>query len=631
MLRANQLEIAANAPSPGCALEAAQDYTRWLATHHYENFNVVSWLLPKELHQHFYNLYAYCRWADDLGDEVPDTQRALELLAWWEQELEGCYEGRPGHPVFIALRETIVAKEIPKQPFADLLKAFRQDQTVKRYPTWDAVLNYCVYSANPVGRLVLYLCGYRDEPRQRLSDATCTALQLANFWQDVSRDLEKGRIYIPLDDAAAHSLAEKDIVERRFDARYISLMKDLIARTRALFAEGMPLAKMVDARLSVDLEMFSRGGIAVLDAIEAADYNTLHHRPSIGKAKQARLLGRALVTHLVAKDSKPAAAVQKQSADRLLAQSYEECHRIARSSHSNFYYAFFLLPKKRRDGLAALYAFMRFVDDVADQDNDLAAKQRSLAKWRAALDEAVNANGRANASAPSGAAGVLPALIDTMRRYNLPARYLHDLISGAEMDLTVNSYPTFDRLREYCYRVAGTVGLTCTHVFGFRDARALDLAEKLGLAFQLTNIIRDVRADYAMRRVYLPDEDLAEYNVKPEDFARREATLGVRELLRFEAQRAWQCYEEGAALLTLVEPESHAALWLLVHTYSALLARIEDLDFAVFGERVRLSKAEKLVFIAKARFTRLTEENILEKRDRHRRRAGGDGSRRRAG
>jgi squalene synthase HpnC/squalene synthase HpnD len=631
MLRPNELEIAANVPSPGCTPEAAQDYTRWLATHHYENFNVVSWLLPKELHQHFYNLYAYCRWADDLGDEVPDTHRALELLAWWEQELESCYEGRPSHPVFIALRETIVAKEIPKQPFADLLKAFRQDQTVKRYPTWDAVLNYCVYSANPVGRLVLYLCGYRDEPRQHLSDATCTALQLANFWQDVSRDLEKGRIYIPLDAAAAHGLAEADIVARRFDARYIDLMKGLIARTRALFAEGLPLAKMVDARLRVDLEMFSRGGIAVLDAIEAAGYNTLHHRPSIGKAKQARLLGRALVTHLVAKDSKPATAAQEQSADRLLAQSYEECHRIARSSHSNFYYAFFLLPKKRRDGLAALYAFMRLVDDVADQDNDLAAKQRGLAKWRAALDEAVNANGRANTSAPSAAVEVLPALVDTMRCYNMPARYLHDLISGAEMDLTVKSYPTFDRLREYCYRVAGTVGLTCTHVFGFRDARALDLAEKLGLAFQLTNIIRDVRDDYAMGRVYLPDEDLAEYNVNPEDFARREATLGVRELLRFEAQRAWQCYEEGAALLRFVEPESHAALWLLVHTYSALLARIEDLGFAVFDERVRLSKAEKLVFIAKARFTRLTEENILEKRDRYRRRAGGDGSRRRAG
>jgi squalene synthase HpnC/squalene synthase HpnD len=631
MLRPNELEIAANAPSPGCTPEAAQGYTRWLATHHYENFNVVSWLLPKELHQHFYNLYAYCRWADDLGDEVPETQRALELLAWWELELEGCYEGRPSHPVFIALRETIVAKEIPKQPFADLLKAFRQDQTVKRYPTWDAVLNYCVYSANPVGRLVLYLCGYRDEQRQRLSDATCTALQLTNFWQDVARDIEKGRIYIPLDAAAAHGLTEAEIVERRFDDRYVNLMKDLIVRTRARFAEGMPLTKMVDARLSVDLEMFSRGGIAVLDAIEASGYNTLHHRPAIGKGKQARLLGRALVTHLVAKEAKSAAAAQQQSDDRLLAQSYEACHRIARSSRSNFYYAFFLLPKQRRDGLAALYAFMRLVDDVADQDNDLAAKQRGLAKWRASLDEAVNANGRANTSAPSDAAEVLPALGDTMRRYNMPARYLHDLVSGAEMDLTVKCYPTFDRLREYCYRVAGTVGLTCTHVFGFRDARALDLAEKLGLAFQLTNIIRDVRDDYAMGRVYLPDEDLAQYNVKPEDFARREATLGVRELLRFEAQRAWQCYEEGAALLTLIEPESRAALWLLAHTYSALLARIEALDFAVFGERVRLSKAEKLVFIAKARFARLTEENILEKRDRDRRRAGGDGGRRRAG
>jgi squalene synthase HpnC len=631
MLRPNELEIAANAPSPGCTLEAAQTYTRWLATHHYENFNVVSWLLPKELHQHFYNLYAYCRWADDLGDEIPDTQRALDLLDWWEQELNDCYEGRPSHPVFIALRETIVAKDIPKQPFADLLKAFRQDQTVKRYPTWDAVLNYCVYSANPVGRLVLYLWGYRDEQRQRLSDATCTALQLTNFWQDVARDIEKGRIYIPLDAAAAHGLTEAEIVERRFDDRYVNLMKDLIVRTRALFAEGMPLAKMVDTRLSVDLEMFSRGGIAVLDAIEAAGYNTLHHRPSIGKGKQARLLGRALVTHLVAKDPKPAASGQEPSADHLLAQSYEECHRIARSSHSNFYYAFFLLPKKRRDGLAALYAFMRLVDDVADEGNDLAVKQRGLAKWRAALDEVANANGRAITSALPGAAEVLPALVDTMRRYNMPARYLHDLISGAEMYLTVRSYPTFDRLREYCYRVAGTVGLTCTHVFGFRDARALDLAEKLGLAFQLTNIIRDVRDDYAMGRVYLPDEDLAQYNVNREDFARSEATLGVRELLRFEAQRAWQCYEEGAALLTLVEPESRAALWLLVHTYSALLARIEDLDFAVFGERVRLSKGEKLVFIAKARFTRLTEENILEKRDRDRRRAGRDGGRRRAG
>jgi 15-cis-phytoene synthase len=233
-------------------------------------------------------------------------------------------------------------------------------------------------------------------------------------------------------------------------------------------------------------------------------------------------------------------------------------------------------------------------------------------------------------SPPNTSLAVLPALADTLERYKIPTRYLHDLISGAEMDLTIQSYPTFDRLKEYCYRVAGTVGLTCTHVFGFKDGRAVDLAEKLGLAFQLTNIIRDVREDYAVGRVYLPEEDLARYNVSAADFAKSEANLGVRELLRFEADRAWQNYEEGAALIDLVDEDSRGALWLLVHTYSALLARIESVDFAVFGERVRLSKPGKMLFIAKARFARLTKENILEKRDRDRRRTSGSGSRRRA-
>ena len=625
MLRPDELQIAVKAPAAGCSVEEAQKYTRWLATHHYENFNVASWLLPAELHQHFYNVYAYCRWADDLGDEVPESARALELLTWWERELDACYEGRPVHPVFVALRETVVAKDIPKQPFADLLKAFRQDQIVKRYPTWDAVLDYCVYSANPVGRLVLFLCGYRDEQRQELSDATCTALQLANFWQDVSRDLEKGRIYIPLEAAAAHGLKEQELEERRFDDRYLALMKDLIAKTRTLFAQGQPLAKMVDARLSVDLELFSKGGLAVLDAIEAMGYNTLHRRPSISKGKQVRLLGRALVTRAMAKNPKG-----KETGACSVAESYKECQRIVKAAHSNFYYAFFLLPKPKRDGLAALYAFMRLVDDVADEGDNVAEKQRGLAKWRAAFDSALTQQTEWRISAAPPGASVLPALVDTMHRYRMPSRYLHDLISGAEMDLTVETYPTFGRLKEYCYRVAGTVGLTCTHVFGFRDSRALDLAEKLGLAFQLTNIIRDVHEDHKLGRVYLPEEDLARYGVTRADFGFNETTLGMRELLRFEAERAWQCYEEGAELLSLIDEDSRGTLWLLAHTYSALLARIESEDFAVFGERVRLSRAEKMVFIAKARFGRLTEENIIEKRDRDRRRPGGTGVRRRA-
>jgi len=648
MLRPGELSLMEKLPENGCSLQAAQQYTRWLATHHYENFNVVSWLLPKELHQHFYNVYAYCRWADDLGDEIPVKDRALELLTWWETELDACYEGRPSHPVFVALRDTVVAKDVPKQPFADLLKAFRQDQVVERYATWDAVLDYCVYSANPVGRLVLYLCGHRDEARQRLSDATCTALQLANFWQDVSRDLQKGRIYIPLDRAATHGLSQQDIVDKRFDQRYVSLMKELIGYTRELFAKGMPLAKMVEGKLSVDLAMFSRGGMAVLDAIEEMGYDTLHQRPAVSKAKQVTLLGRTLFAHVFAGAPTPINEAGRRGPNTPgesgtildVALSYEECHRVARESHSNFYPAFFLLPKPKRDGIVALYAFMRYIDDVSDEGDDLASKQRGLAKWRAALDQAINGQdqvvvGSAAIASPfvnlEGAAEILPALVDTIERYKMPPRYLHDLISGAEMDLTIQTYPSFERLKEYCYRVAGTVGLTCTHIFGFRDSKALELAEKLGLAFQLTNIIRDVHEDYRLGRIYLPEEDLAHYHVTKEDFGRNEASLGVRELLRFEADRAWTLYEEGAKLLGLIEDDSRGTLWLLAHTYSALLGRIESVDFAVFGARVRLTKAEKLKLIAKARFGRHTEENVLAKRDRDRRRSGGAVGGRRAG
>ena len=642
MLRPGELSLMEKLPENGCTLKEAQEYTRWLAIHHYENFNVASWLLPKELHQHFYNLYAYCRWADDLGDEVPVTERALELLAWWERELDACYAGQPRHPVFVALRETTTAKDMPKQPFADLLKAFRQDQVVKRYATWQGVLDYCQYSANPVGRLVLYLCGYRDEERQKLSDSTCTALQLANFWQDVSRDLEKGRIYIPLDRARAYGISEEEIVGKRFDERYVALMQELIGRTRDLFDVGMPLAKMVVGKLSVDLEMFSRGGLAVLDTIEAMGYDTLNKRPEVSKGKQVRLLGRAIVTRVmsgaptpITKSGRSSVSVEagNKPAEILdVPASYEECHLIAREAHSNFYPAFFLLPQPKRDGIVALYAFMRLIDDVSDEGADLGAKQRGLARWRAALDQSITGqeqviDGSAAMASPfaklRGAQQILPALVDTIERYKMPSRYLHDLISGAEMDLTIRSYASFERLKEYCYRVAGTVGLTCTHIFGFHDFRALELAEKLGLAFQLTNIIRDVQEDYAAGRVYLPEEDLTHFAVAREDFGRNEGTLGVRELLRFEADRAWKLYEQGAKLLGMIEEDSRGTLWLLVHTYSALLARIEAVEFAVFGRRVGLSKAEKLKLLAKARFGRHTEETILAKRDRNRRRARG--------
>jgi squalene synthase HpnC len=270
--------------------EEAAGYTRWLATHHYENFHVVSFLLPRHLHQDFYNVYAYCRWGDDLGDETGDTAESLRLLEWWRGELDAMYQGRAAHPVFVALRETVARHNIPRQPFADLIAAFVQDQTVTRYRDWDDLFAYCRCSANPVGRLVLYLCGYSDAARQRLSDATCTALQLANFWQDVTVDLKKDRVYIPLDVMARHGYTVEELFALRFTPALREVMREIVARARELFHEGLPLVGQVGRRLALDLDLFSRGGLHVLEKIERQDYNVLAARPAISKIERVRLL-----------------------------------------------------------------------------------------------------------------------------------------------------------------------------------------------------------------------------------------------------------------------------------------------------------------------------------------------------
>jgi squalene synthase HpnC len=265
-------------------------YTHWLATHHYENFHVVSFLLPKRLHQDFYNVYSFCRWADDLGDEIGDKDESLRLLEWWRKELAAMYAGETKHPVFTALRGTVERYGIPQQPFADLIRAFVQDQTTPRYETWEGVLDYCVYSANPVGRLVLYLCGYSDAGRQRLSDCTCTALQLANFWQDVTVDLEKDRVYIPLEVLARNRYTVEDLFARRMNEGFRGVMVEVVERARELFLEGLPLARMVDRRLGIDLDLFSRGGMHVLKKIEQQNYDVLAKRPAISKLERVGLL-----------------------------------------------------------------------------------------------------------------------------------------------------------------------------------------------------------------------------------------------------------------------------------------------------------------------------------------------------
>jgi squalene synthase HpnC len=272
----------------------ALEYTRWLATHHYENFNVVSFLLPKDLHQDFYNVYAFCRWADDLGDEVEDPKESLKLLGWWRRELRAMYHGEAAHPVFIALKDTVAKHSIPMEPFDRLIQAFEQDQRVTRYRSFEDVFAYCVNSANPVGHLVLYLGGYRDAERQRLSDETCTALQLANFWQDVTVDAEKNRVYLPLELLENHGYTVEELFARKFDQRFERVMHEAVDVAAGFFERGLPLIKKVDRRLSFDLALFSRGGIAILDKIRSQGYNVLQRRPYITKTERAGIMLKCL-------------------------------------------------------------------------------------------------------------------------------------------------------------------------------------------------------------------------------------------------------------------------------------------------------------------------------------------------
>ena len=287
--------IPAHAPST----QEAYSYCERLARTHYENFSVATWFLPKRLRQHFFNVYAYCRISDDLGDETGSTQASLLLLDEWEAELNACYNGSPRHPVFVALAGTVREFDIPKQTFADLLTAFRQDQTVTRYETFDDLLGYCHYSANPVGHLVLYLCGYRDPERQQLSDFTCTALQLANFWQDVTTDYEKGRIYLPLHDLKRFQVSEEDIATKRNTAQFREMMSFEVQRAREWFDRGFPLVSKVSHELAIDLELFSRGGQEILNAIERQDYAVLGNRPSISKSRKLALVARAAIHKLI--------------------------------------------------------------------------------------------------------------------------------------------------------------------------------------------------------------------------------------------------------------------------------------------------------------------------------------------
>jgi squalene synthase HpnC len=273
----------------------ARAYCARLTASHYENFSVVTWLTPRPLRAPFRSIYAFCRWSDDLGDEVGDRDRSRALLDWWRGELRDLYRGRARHPVMVALAETVESFAIPIDPFLALIAAFEQDQSVTDYATYEQLLDYCTRSANPVGHLVLYLARAHDADNARLSDRTCTGLQLANFWQDVARDLSIGRIYLPREDRERFGYPDSDLQARRFTPAFADLLAFEVARARALLVEGRALVGHLPRALAVDVDLFSRGGLAVLDQIAGQGYDVLTSRPALGKLAKLGLLARALL------------------------------------------------------------------------------------------------------------------------------------------------------------------------------------------------------------------------------------------------------------------------------------------------------------------------------------------------
>jgi squalene synthase HpnC len=269
-------------------------YVRYVTLANQENFVVVSALLPRHLVPHFQAFYAYCRWSDDLADEAENTHQAQERLHWWRGELELLQQGIARHPVFVALAGTLRTTDMPLSLLGDLLTAFEQDQVKTRYQTYDELLGYCKNSADPVGRVLLYLFGVTTDTALSLSDAICTGLQLANFWQDVSRDHAKGRIYIPLDDLHRFGVTETDLAARLFTPAFRDLMQFQVQRTHELFHRGEGLLPLLPRRVRFDVRLFLRGGQAVLRAIENQGYNTLTHRPHISTRAKLTMALRAL-------------------------------------------------------------------------------------------------------------------------------------------------------------------------------------------------------------------------------------------------------------------------------------------------------------------------------------------------
>jgi phytoene synthase len=580
-----------------------------LASRHYENFAVASLVVPRHLRVHLARIYAFCRTTDDLGDESGDS--ALWRLGLWQSEVEAMLDGRPPvHPVLIALAATVDRFAIPSEPFLDLIAANVQDQRVSAYATWEELRAYCMLSAAPVGRMVLRVFEIADPRAVPLSDDVCIGLQLANFAQDVAVDRGKGRTYLIGED-----------LEKRGLPGAVEAMCD---RATALLASGRRLEELdMSNRLRLQLSLYRRGGEAIIEAIRREGFHTDLRRPAVSTPTKLRLVAGALGTGVRERQRSDPASLAVAAAER-------HCQRMARQEAANFYWGFIALPREPRVAIYSLYDFARQVDDAADghpevsadghvgerEPLDLGGRQRFAAGYpgpgtkdaerriAAQREELERQRARVRAALTDGVGiaedPVMLVLSRAARRYAIPLSELEELVSGVEMDLTTTRYRTWGELRTYCHLVAGVVGRMCVRIFGFDGAEALEHADSLGIALQLINILRDVREDASMGRVYLPHDELARFGVSEDSLLRGSPDGEWAALVAHEAARARRLYASGIEVCRYIPAPARACVRTMAGIYRGILERIEVDPDLPLRERVRLSSGEKAGVMVRA-------------------------------
>jgi 15-cis-phytoene synthase len=561
------------AAPPKAELANADAFCRRLARRHYENFTVASALLPAELRLHLARIYAFCRVTDDLGDESRSDTR----LRAWRDEVAAALTGAviPTHPVLLALRETATACAVPVEPFLDLISANLHDQRVSRYATWSELEAYCQLSAAPVGRMVLAVMGIRGARAEQLSDSVCIGLQLANFAQDVSVDARLGRCYVPSDDIDALGLR--------------GAVRALCERAERMLQAGCELESMTTGRLRAQLALYRLGGTAILDAIRRAAFRTEVVRPEVSTAVKARLAAEAIA--LLASERNG-----HDPAGRGIVEAERACQRLARTNAANFYWGFIALPRAQRTAIYALYDFARQVDDAVDSPADADPRAR-LVKVRLRLL-------RALAGEPDD--DVTTVLARAVARHRIPLAELEGLVDGVECDLTTRRYATWDDLAAYCHLVASTVGRMCVRIFGFDDEVALRHADDLGLAMQLTNILRDVRGDLELGRVYLPADELTAYGITEAQLAGAEPSPGWPDFVDFQAQRARRLFAAGLRVERHIPARAGICVRTLAGLYQRILAEIEEHPDIPLQRRLSLAPSRKAAVLLRATLPRGT-------------------------